>query len=97
MQPSQIPQSPVPTSQRPINGAVAGGGALLVNEIAKIVLATSLPPDLAALAPVAAPLAGMATSAVMATVGDVARSQIVERPPQSFVGKLLLGLLARIG
>ncbi len=97
MQPTSIPQSPVPTSQRPINGAVSGGGALIVAELAKVGLASVLPPELAPLAPIAAPLAGMVTSAIMATVGDVARSQIVERPPTTFLGKLLLGLLARIG
>jgi len=97
MLPTPIPESPVPTSQRPINGAIAGGGALLFDQLARVALVALLPTELAPIVAVASPLIGMVASGVMATVGDVARSQIIERPPVTFVGKLTLGLLARIG
>ena len=89
------PKSPVPTSQRPLNGAVSGGGALLIDQLARAVLThNGVAPELSA---VLAPVAGMVTSGVMATVGDAARAQIESQPPQTFVGRLFFGLLSRIG
>ena len=92
-----VPQSPVPTAQRPINGAIAGGGALLFDQLARVTFELLLPVGSEAVTTVASPLVGMAVSAAMATVGDVARSVIVENPPTTFWKKLLLGLASRIG
>lgn len=87
--------SPVPTSQRPLNGAISGGGALLIDQVARAVLAANgISPELTA---VISPVAGVVTSGIMATVGDAARAQIEAAPPVTFIGRLFFGLLARIG
>jgi len=84
MQTSPVPR-PVPTSQRPLNGALAGGGALLGAYIAtKYGMGAEL-----------APVIGMAVSAIQATLGDWARG-ILESPVNP-IAKLPLMLLSRIG
>ena len=75
----------VPTSQRPLNGVLAGSGALLGTYLAgKYGLGDEL-----------APVVGLAVSAVQATLGDWARG-LLELPVHP-VARLPLMLLARIG
>lgn len=93
MVPQQV-SSPVPTSQRPINGAMAGGGALLGDALARLLLVGLVPAEVV---PILAPIAGVAVSGTMATVGDAARTQLIERPPRTFLGRVLFGALARVG
>ena len=79
--------SPVPTSQRPLNGAVLSGTSLLVYGLATY---------LGAPVEVAVP-ASLVVGGALSTIGDAARKRIENRPPESFVGEIALALLARIG
>lgn len=75
----------IPTSQRPLNGALAGAGAMLGAHLArKYGLGEEL----------AVPI-GLVISAVQATLGDWARG-LLESPVHP-VARLPLMLLARIG
>ena len=93
MQPAPI-QSPVPTLQRPINGAVSGLAAQLGGNLAtSYLMASGIDPANATLIGTAA---GAAVSAVFATIGDLARGAM-ERPGVPWWAKTLLQLPARIG
>lgn len=75
----------IPTSQRPLNGALAGAGAMLGAHVArKYGLGEEL----------AVPI-GLVISAVQATLGDWARG-LLEEPVHAAV-RLPLMLLSRIG
>jgi len=86
MQPNQN-QTPVPTSQRPLNGAVLSGTALLAYTVATYYGA---PVELAV-------PAALAVGGTLSTVGDAARGRLEKQPPASFIGELLMKLLARVG
>jgi len=79
----------VPTSQRPLNGALAGAGALAGWYLAR---RYGVPEELA-------PVLGLAISAGQATLGDWARGMLAELPPGVAwgVARLPLLLAARLG
>ena len=88
MQPAQN-VNPVPTSQRPVNGAVLSGAALLVYGVA---VAKGVPE-------VFAVPAALAVGAVLSTIGDAARGRL-EQPtekPRGFLAEVLLKLFSRAG
>ena len=84
--------SPVPTSQRPFNGAVLSGAALLAHGVATAYGA----PEVLAIP------GALAVGAILSTVGDAARGRLERRPGQpqvarSFLAEVLLKLFARAG
>ncbi|MGH2959479.1 MAG: hypothetical protein ACRDKE_07720 [Solirubrobacterales bacterium] len=83
--------SSVPTSQRPINGALAGLGALVGYYVV-----TKFHIEDKDVALIAAPVVGMMVSGVQATIGDWARGEL-ESSPKTGIAKLIYMLLARIG
>lgn len=89
-----IPESPVPTAQRPINGAVSGGTAIGIDALSRYLLAGLIPAELAM---VAAPVLGIIFSSAFAVIGDVCRSRLVASPPTSILGEIVLKIGARIG
>ena len=78
--------SVVPTSQRPLNGAISGGLALATMAVLS---AHGVPPELAN-------LAGLAASGAAATFGDWSRGEL-ERGITNPLAKLALMLFARVG
>ena len=78
--------NPVPTSQRPFNGAVSGGLALATMAI---LTGQGISPDYAS-------FAGMAASGIAATLGDWSRG-LLEEGVTNPAAKLFLMLFARIG
>ena len=81
--------SPVPTSQRPFNGAVLSGAALLAHGVATAYGA----PEVLAIP------GALAVGAILSTVGDAARGRLARQPDaeRSFLAEIALKLFARAG
>jgi len=79
--------SPVPTSQRPLNGAVLSGMALAMYAAAIYFGAPEF---------VAAP-AALAVGAALSTAGDWARGELTAPVPKIGIAKLFYMLAARAG
>jgi len=93
MQPTPNP-TPVPTSQRPLNGFISGAAAQLVGNMATgYMIASGLDPASAA---TLGTVAGSIVSGIFATIGDLARGAL-EQPSVPWWAKTLLQVPARIG
>ena len=86
MQPTPNP-TPVPTSQRPLNGAVLSGTSLAFYGLA---IYFGAPVELAV------PLA-LAVGGALSTIGDAARGRLERQPPTTFAGEIAMKLFARVG
>jgi len=87
MQPTTATASPVPTYQRPVNGVVLSGAALLAYTVAT---SYGWPPDMAV-------PAALAVGGVLSTVGDATRKYAQRQPPSTLIGEILVSLLTRVG